>query len=157
MNNELNKTKINHITWECHINSIQSDKVIKLEGSNLEKVIRNGNHIGKPNQIYHSNLWRIMKKQFKKTGRYVWFTEEDDVECIGNEDEMNFKKVVIPFYAEDIGAKKWSVIKKTIKDKQGKKIIKGLEEVAKEMGDDISKWWVCKKPVPINNLDNCSS
>ena len=149
------KTKINHFTWENSFPLIILEGVIKLECSNLEKEVTTGEHIGKPNQIEKSNTWRLVKKQMKVTGRYVWFTEEDTVNCIGSSAETNQKKIPISFYAEDIGAKKWDEVKKNIYNTKGRKIIKMNDSCATRMGDDTSKWWVLDTEIPLSkSIDN---
>jgi len=144
------KTKIHHITWENALPHIVNDGIVKLEGSNLEELIKSGEHVGRPDQQEKSFIWKVMKKQMKHTGRYVWFTEDSTVNCIGDSEEMGLKKVGIPFYAEDIGAKKWCDVKKTIYNKRGRKIIKKTDSYATQIGDDITKWWVVDTEVPLS-------
>ena len=144
------KTKISHFTWEKSFPLIVLDGVVKLEGSNLEKEVKSGDHIGTHNQHQKSHTWKLMKKQMKHTGRYVWFTEEDNVNCIGSVKQYHQKKIPISFYAEDIGAKKWDDVKKTIYNKQGQKIIKRNDSCAISMGDDTSKWWVIDTEVSLS-------
>ena len=146
------KTLIHHITWESALPNIIKDGIVKLEGSNLEAYVKSGKHIGKPDQQEKSWVWKEVKKQIKHTGRYVWFTEDTNVNCIGTSEKFNQTKYAIPFYAEDIGAKKWSDVKKTIYNKRGKKIIKRNDDCAISLGDDISKWWVVDTEVLLSKM-----
>ena len=141
---------IKHFTNAQYLSSIYADGVLKLEGSNIEYVIRNNIDAIHPSGVPVSALWRAMKMQYKLSGRYVWFTEEVDVHCITA--QRKFEKKAFVFDAEEIGAKPWLDVAKRIafKNKKAGKLIKLMNASARASGDDVSKWWVVAHNVDIN-------
>ena len=140
---------IKHFTNAEHLSSIYADGVLKLEGSNIEYVIRNNIEAIHPSGLPVKTIWKALKMQFKLTGRYVWLTEETDVNCITA--QRKFKKIAFVFDAEEIGAQRWMDVAKRIafKSKKAGKLIKHLNDTARASGDDITKWWVVRHNVGI--------
>lgn len=143
---------IKHFTNAEHLSSIYADGVLKLEGSNIEHVIRNKVDAYHPSGIPVKNLWKAMKLQYKYVGRYVWLTEEKDVRCITA--QRNFQKEVFTFDAEEIGALRWLDVAKRIafKSKKARKIIQHMNATARLSGDDVSKWWIVKNDIDLNKV-----
>lgn len=60
----------------------------------------------------------------------------------------------ISFYADAIGAIKWSEMRKRMILKNGNRaqvIIEKLERAAQTYKDDVDKWWVCTKAVHLED------
>ena len=143
---------IKHFTNAEQLSSIYADGVLKLEGSNIEYIIRNNIEAIHPSGMPVNTLWKAMKMQYKLAGRYVWLTEETDVNCITA--QRKFEKIAFVFDAEEIGAQRWIDVAKRIafKSKKAGKLIKHLNDTARASGDDITKWWVVKLNV---DIDRC--
>ena len=145
-------TKIIHWSNAKNYNSIMADGVIELEGYSTQKLAE---QVGWHKIMNGLEMKRMRKEQNKWAGQYVWFTEEDDVKCTSF--LMNTEKVGYEFDADEIGAERWTVIAQRQIMKKGsraKKIIRILNATAKLAGDDITKWWVIKKPVSIELCKN---
>lgn len=143
---------IKHFTNAEHLSSIYADGVLKLEGSNIEYIIRNNIEAIHPSGMPVNTLWKAMKMQYKLAGRYVWLTEETDVNCITA--QRKFEKIAFVFDAEEIGAQRWTEVAKRIafKNKKAGRLIKHLNNVARASGDDTTKWWVVRHNV---GIDKC--
>lgn len=157
MKANLDMTKITHFTNAQNLSSIYADGVLKLEGSNIEHVVRNNIPALHPSGVPMQLLWKGLKLQYKYAGRYVWLTEEQDVKCITA--QRAFTKKAFVFDAEEIGAERWVDVAKRLamKSKKAAKIIKALNDSARACGDDVSKWWVVKHDIDIAQCENLSA
>lgn len=153
----LNMTKVTHFTNAQNLSSIYADGLLKLEGSNIEHIVRNNIPATHPSGMPINLLWKTLKMQYKYAGRYVWLTEENDVKCITAQREFNKKAFV--FDADEIGAERWLDVAKRLamRSKKAGKIIKALNDSARANGDDVSKWWVVKNDVNIKYCKNLST
>ena len=137
------KIVIRHITKVHHIPSIIEDWEIQLEGSNF---LSNTYHTDK-----EKLMWR--NRQTRHMGRWVWFTEEQTCNVILYPANNPTRLLPFEFFAEDIKAMKWSNVRNAYlnskNSKRGREYVRGMEEIAIERGDDISKWWVRDKPVSL--------
>jgi hypothetical protein len=152
----MNSKKLFHFTNTQNLRKIIGDNLLRKEGHNFEQIIR---HIDMGNvsadKVVHPSgqdirvIWRAMNKQYKLIGRYVWLTEENDARCVTV--QRNFEKVAIVFDMKRIGAKRWFDVMavKSERSKKAKKLIKHLNEIAIKSGDDITKWWVVDKDMPL--------
>ena len=88
----------------------------------------------------------VNKTAARTTGTWVWFTEEKF--CATANGNTNSSELYFEFDSADICAKRWIDVKSTFK---GKAAIHAaaLDSAARMMGDNPSKYWVCKKRVPI--------
>ena len=150
-------TKIIHWSNAKNYNSIMADGVIELEGYSTEKLAKEvgWDKIVTAYGISGLQMKRMRKEQNKWVGQYVWFTEEEDAKCTSS--IMNTEKVGYEFDAEEISAERWTVIAQRQIMKKGsraKKLIRVLNATAKLNGDDITKWWVVKKPVSLELCKN---
>ena len=145
-------TKITHYTNKNCIPAIVGSGWLELEGHNVEQgaKINFENCIGGYGQNLHEH-WRELKKQYKVAGRYVWFSEENDVRCISA--IQKFNKSPLTFHSEDIGAEKWIDVAERLmsKSNRAKKTIRILNNTAKACGDDVNKWWVTKERVDLRH------
>ena len=145
-------TQIIHYTNANYVPLILENGWVELEGTNIEKMADNNfqNCVGGYGQDLHQT-WKCSKLQYKNIGRYVWFSEEDDVKCITAHKE--FAKTRLTFNAEEIGAERWSDVAERLmfKSNKAKQIIRVLNGSAKQSGDDVDKWWVVKNKVSIND------
>ena len=140
--------KIIHYTSSNNFESIRNKGFIELEGFNIEQ-----NAISNPLGILSytgdtfEKAWKYLNKQYKITGRYIWFTEENNCSCISK--LQSFEKVGLCFNSQDIGAEKWNdfSLKLMFKNNRAKKVIRNLNKNAILNGDDVSKWWVCQERV----------
>jgi hypothetical protein len=149
-----NETTLYHYTQQQHLLSIMNDDLLRVEGHNIEQLIRQI-HVGNlsadkvrhPSGLDIKTLWKGMKQQYKLVGRYVWLTEEEDARCITA--QRHFEKVRLVFNASDINAKRWTDVmtKKMFASTKAKKLVRYLNETAKKSGDDITKWWVVEKDI----------
>jgi hypothetical protein len=147
---------ITHFTNIQHLPSILNDQVLRLEGHNIEYMLKQVQLGFIPiDQIVHpsghdiNHVWHAMCRQYRLTGRYVWLTEEEDVRCITA--QRNFEKVGIEFDADIVKAKRWVDVMaaKSKKSIKAKKLIKRLNWAAIHHGDDITKWWVVERDIPL--------
>ena len=133
-------TIIRHFTALAWFESIKKDGMIKLEGCGAEAKQSTDDEC--------RNRWKLLKGQYKVSGRYVWFTEQAHVKCVGSAFTH-----AIEFDAETIGARPWLLVRRIAVNKGGsraRKLIEQLETYAREQGDNPDLWWVCDKPVPLN-------
>jgi len=144
-------TKITHFTKRPHLESIINDGVIYKEGHNYVTSDARGEMRGTDAlSTAKRRTWKMLKQQYKLTGRYVWFTEEDSVNCI--DAEIACEKVGISFNAEEIGAKRWSEVRKAkMRSKKAKMLIEALEMAALMVGDEPTKWWVTTNDVALSD------
>ena len=144
----MTNTIITHFANVDHKFSILSDRKLKLEGCNMEKIIKDNARNG-TNGFAASMHWKGMKMQYKLIGRYVWFTEENFVNC--NRQKHYIDQCAFTFDANKIGAERWVDVAKRLsfKSKKARVYIKIFNDNARANGDDITKWWVCKKEVDL--------
>ena len=147
---------IRHFTHNAHMPRILADGKLKLEGSNIEDAVKAGITADCGGMDLNA-LWRLHKKQFKHTGRYVWFTEADDISCIYSYQASN--KIALEFDATEIGAVRWIDVasKKARRSTKARKIIKLLNDAARMKGDDITKWWVVENEVDLEHCTNLNA
>ena len=121
---------IKHFTNAEHLSSIYADGVLKLEGSNIEYMIRNNIEAIHPSGLPVNTLWKVMKMQYKLAGRYVWLTEETDVNCITA--QRKFEKIAFVFDVWSLGSiilevlsgfPLWLSLKSRVKSLDGRSII----------------------------------
>ena len=150
-------TKITHWSNVRNYNSIMADGVIELEGYTTQRLAEQvgWDKIVSGYGLSGQQMKLQRKEQSKWVGQYVWFTEEEDAKCTSG--LLNTEKVGFQFDADEIGAERWTVIAQRQILKKGsraKKLIRALNAVAKQKGDDITKWWVVKKPVSLELCKN---
>jgi len=136
----MTKTIIKHHTKNHALTRIFCDRFVGLEGISTMR--------GLKNCVGGKKHYKEAKAKYKITGRYVWLTEEDHANSavsMTGEDTYPFS-----FFAEDIGARKWSEVKKT-KPKKVRDHFSALEAIAKAFGDDPDKWWVCTKNINLEH------
>ena len=143
--------EITHFTQKAHIENIKLTGFIELEGFNIEKQASLNPNQSVPHspEMNYEMLWLSFKKQFRATGRYVWFTEEISCSCISKLE--SFEKVAIKFNAEEIRAERWESVADRVmfKSNKAKQLIRKMNNSAILSGDDISKWWVCRERVDL--------
>lgn len=145
----MTKTIVKHHTKSAYFGDIIHDNSIDLEGCGTENYIRH-NPCGMMSQE-NRKVWKLLKKQYKLIGRYVWFTEEDHANCTN----MHHDFKTFSFFAEDIAVEQWSIVRRRMIHKNGnpaRKWIKMLEDCARAQGDNPELWWVATKPI---SLDHC--
>lgn len=154
---------IYHYTQREHLDSICSDGILRREGHNIQSIVEQVNKgeipihmINHPSGLPISAVWRNLKVQYKLVGRYVWFTEESDVRCITA--QQGFQKAMLVAKSDVVGAKRWIDVmrKQSVKSKKAKKNICTLNRTAKCCGDDITKWWVVDRDVPLSKCERIS-
>ena len=152
----MKNTIITHFANAQHYPSILKDKVLRLEGHNIENIINqidlgfiSADKVVHPSGFDINFIWRNMCRQYRLVGRYVWLTEESDARCITA--QRHFEKVAIQFDADAIKAKRWIDVMaiKSKKSVKAKKMIKHLNQIAIHNGDDITKWWVVENDIPL--------
>jgi len=145
---------IKHFTRQNNIPSILDSNEIWLENERMKRMVQDSGLMSSlPIKLAEEIRfrYRIVKKQIKKTGAYVWFTEEDSCRCIDEPGEM--PRVPLIFNSDEINAIKWTdIIRQKSWDKQFRKEWSKLELVCKNVQDDYTKWWVTLKPVSLDNL-----
>ena len=141
---ERNTMKIYHHTKDVHLDSIKADGVIKLEGSNLEQMFIDARGFGPA-----ADQWKMCKMQYDLVGRYVWFTEESQSKSTTMIVDM--PTTAIEFDTDNVQVKRWYDVGRELMKKGGitKKIVRALNETAKQSGDDPSKWWVSTQAVDL--------
>lgn len=141
-----------HFTKSMYLPSILSSGKIYLEGYNTELAIRTYD----VNQLDPSvNItWKQLKIQYKLTGRFVWFTEEESL--ASSTVIQKFPQTPLLFDAYEIGAVRWyDVLPKIIgSNKKAKKFVEVLIKTAKDAGDNPAKWWVTDKEVDLRFCKN---
>jgi len=156
----MSGNKLIHFTNILHLPSIINDGLLRREGHNIEKFIEQiDSGIISADQVKHPSgydiqfLWRAMKRQYRLVGRYVWLTEENDVRCISA--QRNFEKAAVIFDAETIQAKRWVDVMRIKSQKSNKalKLIKHLNQMASNSGDDITRWWVVDEDIQLNSCE----
>jgi hypothetical protein len=143
---------IRHFTKSIYVSSILKDGVIHFEGYNTEHAIRTFNVNDLDASVNIS--WRGMKLQYKLIGRYVWFTEQDNLYC--STVKKKFSQAPILFDSDEIGALPWrEVCSRLVKNnKKAQKFISALHATAKQAGDNPFYWWVCKHEVDMRYCKN---
>lgn len=153
----MNGLKLNHITKAHCLESILSEEVLRREGYGTEKIIQAINtgviqkdEVSTTSGLDVQDMWRLLKYQYKNVGRYVWFTEEDDVNCIDG--SFDIPKAILTFDSQAIAAKKWVDVMRrvSVRSNRSRKMVRSLNETARLAGDDITKWWVVEKDVPMS-------
>lgn len=153
-------TTLYHFTNTTNLQGIVSDGVIRLEGHTIETLVGQINSGLLDERLYaHASghdlrsVWRFMQLQYKLVGRYVWFTEENNVRCINT--EADFEKVALIFDAQAIGAKRWTHVmrKRSLRSNKARKLIRALNQAARQQGDDITKWWIVENEIPLTLCD----
>ena len=153
-------TTLYHFTSTKNLQGIVSDGIVRLEGYGIETIVRQINSgLLDERQYAHASgqdirsVWRVMRLQYKMVGRYVWLTEEDDVRCINALE--HFDKVALMFDAQEIGAKRWTDVmrKRSLRSNKARKVIRALNQAARRQGDDITKWWIVEKEIPLALCD----
>jgi hypothetical protein len=143
---------IKHFTRRNTIASILESNEIWLENERMKRMVQNTDVMSSfPPKLAEQIRFRykIVKSQIKKTGAYVWFTEEDNCRCI--EEPGESPRIPIVFNSDDIEAVKWTdMIRRKSWDKQFRKQWDKLESVCRQ--DDYTKWWVTTKPVSLDKL-----
>lgn len=145
-------TKIYHYTKPECLPSILQSGVLQLEGFNNKQLINSGEYLKMPNGNEILNNYQMIKLSYNAIGRYVWFTEENkQLGCNLSKNHL----IGLEFDSEEIKVWKWKMVQLNIqKNKKKTNFVSIFNKSAKEQGDDISKWWVRKKPLNINNLQH---
>tara|TARA_Y100001973_G_C4977230_1_gene222473 strand:- start:54 stop:548 length:495 start_codon:yes stop_codon:yes gene_type:complete len=145
---------LNHITSNFALPLIAKDKIIQLEGYSImqNKVVTvDGVKNIDPNNV--ADLKKHLAYQYATIGRYVWLTQ--DVQCLSvyhDKPEMQSCMVIDTDYIK--GLEKWSDVRqRLLPNNKAREIIKGLEYIAVDCGDNPELWWVTKYPISIKNKD----
>lgn len=144
---------VRHFTNASYVNRILSDGKIELEGSNIERIIREGNGDALlPDGNTARDMWKMLKAQYKWVGRYVWFTSAHTVNSITS--YQHYETVPFAFNAKQIGAIPWAELYPRIasRNSRSKKLVLVLNQAAKNAGDDVTKWYVTTKPVSLEHM-----
>ena len=148
---QANDTRpLKHFTRKDYIPSI-STLGIQLEGWNEEQhQVKQGGYYVSENPILNI------------LGRYVWLTKGTantiNANAYFDNDKEALKQMeanTVPLYVDDEGLEviSWKLLKQQLSRKaKAKKIIRGFELIAEKCGDNTDDWFVCKKPIPTNNL-----
>jgi hypothetical protein len=141
-----------HFTKSVYLPSIMASGTIFLEGYNTERLIRTTD-VNRIDASVNAS-WKNLKMQYKLTGRYVWFTEEETLFC--STAIKKFPQTALLFDADEIEAKRWYEVIPTIvtKNKKAKKFVEALIKAAKDAGDNPSKWWITSTDVDIKFCKN---
>ena len=139
---------IHHYTPERFVNSIVQNRELWLECENTGRRSIDPS-ISSDERLYRQQEWKMLKKSFKFTGRWLWFTQEDvPPQTISHHDEKIFRFSVD---TSDLKVHRWKDVSRRLKSKGGKyrKHIEGLEQQSRLEGDDPDKWWVSPSKLPI--------
>lgn len=150
----MKKTIIKHHTKAFQLESIFEDNLIKIEGCNVERQVNDiAFKKAEPMHWFQAkSVWNITKFQYKHIGRYVWLTEEEHAHCCNFRPQL--PTVPFSFYAEDIGALRWSGVRTAMIYKKGpaaKRMIELLEAAAIALGDNPERWWVSKRAISLDH------
>lgn len=148
---QANDTRpLKHFTRKHYIPSI-GEIGIQLEGWNEEQM-----------SIKQCGEYICNNPILNILGRYVWLTKGTANVINANAHFENDKKALkhmeantIPIYVDDEGLEviSWKLLKQQLSRKaKARKMIRGFELIAEKCGDNVDEWYVCKKPIPTNNL-----
>jgi hypothetical protein len=148
---QANDTRpLKHFTRKNYISSIAC-LGIQLEGFNEERL-----------SIQQCGYYVSENPILNTLGRYVWLTKgtanvinavahyENDKEAL----EV-YEANTVPLIVDDEGLEiiSWKLLKQQLSRKaKARKMIRGFDEIAKNCGDNVDDWYVCKKPIPTSNL-----
>ena len=147
-------TIIKHFTTSVALPSILDSNEIWLEKERTKKMVQDTNIMSSFHPEFAEQIrfrYKIVKRQIKKMGAYVWFTEEDSCRCI--EEQGQRPRIPLVFNSEDINVIKWTdMVRRKSWDKKFIKEWIKLESVTTE--DDYTKWWVAIKPISLDDLND---
>tara|TARA_R100000231_G_C5324071_1_gene164313 strand:- start:319 stop:807 length:489 start_codon:yes stop_codon:yes gene_type:complete len=147
-------TIIKHFTTSVALPSILDSNEIWLENERTKKMVQDPNIMSSFDPWFAEQIrfrYKIVKRQIKKMGAYVWFTEEDRCHCI--EEQGQPPRIPLVFNSEDINVIKWTdMVRRKSWDKKFIKEWIKLESVTTK--DDYTKWWVAIKSVSLERLND---
>ena len=147
--------KIYHFTNGHCAKGINRTQKIELEGRQLEKLydkwVRTGEIDRLPLKQVADVVFRLNcnKSCYNKMGRYVWFSEEPAATANGADYGYEFD-------AKEIGAVPWTEVKKKVLRNascKAKKLIKNMDRIAREDGDDPTKYWVLDRELSLTDVN----
>ena len=148
-------TLLRHYTKPHYVGKIITDGFIDFQtfATSVKELRKEEKRVS---EFYGDNLKRTRaeiqlqilgnKTAARTIGTWVWFTEEKF--CATANGNTDSSELYFEFDSADICAKRWIDVKSTFK---GKAAIHAaaLDSAARMMGDNPTKYWVCKKRVPI--------
>lgn len=146
---------LNHITSKFALPLIANDKVIQPEGYSImqnKMVTANGHADIKPSKQV-TELKKHLAYQYATIGRYVWLTE--DMTCPSVYHDKPDMQACMVIDTEHIKSlQKWSDVRqRLLQNNKARTLIKELEDVAIQVGDNPKKWWVTKQPIKLDKFD----
>ena len=142
-------TILYHYTRQDCLPKILKSQRLELEGYNIEQFIKSNKYKEMANSEAILRHYLLQKNQYKYTGRYVWFTQEEkEIGC--NKVDQQIK---LEFNSNEFKVYSWIYVTLArCSNEKNIPIIQALNQTAKDNGDDISKWYVSKKPIELDKL-----
>jgi hypothetical protein len=128
---------VRHYTKPHWLDKILADGVIKTEGCNVIEA--------QPN-------YQALMMQYRLVGRYVWFTEGSADSVVAQQHSVGITSADLPyieFAADSIVIERWPDIRRQFSG-MALEVARAMDNSAIAMGDNPSKWWVGKQPVPLD-------
>lgn len=139
---------IHHFTPKRFIKNILESETLWLEAENTR---RRAVDMSVPplQRAQHQKTWKELKFSFKKTGRYVWFTEVEEPPFTMS--HTNEEILRLSFDTNDFIVKRW---KDVYRSKKGlaRQMLDALNQGARDEGDDPDLWWVSTKEIPLKYM-----
>jgi hypothetical protein len=148
-------TLLRHYTKPHYVGKIITDGFIEFQtrATSVKELRKEEKRVS---EFYGVNLKRTRaelqlqilgnKTAARTTGTWVWLTEDNF--CATANGNTDSSELYFEFDSADICAKRWIDVKSTFK---GKAAIHAaaLDSAARMMGDNPSKYWVCKNKIPL--------
>lgn len=154
---QANDTRLlRHFTRKRYIASIMCSE-LKLEGANVLDATNKGNK-----RI--DELAKALLHQYDIIGRYVWLTKCDSAEVINATAHHNndlpmlrtLQSNTVPLWINSdkgLDIVSWKVMKQQLmRKRKARLMIPSFEAVARDCGDNVNDWYVCKTPIPTSHL-----
>lgn len=142
-------TILYHYTRQDCLPKILKSQRLELEGYNIEQFIKSNKYKEMANSEAILRHYLLQKNQYKHTGRYVWFTQEEKEIGCNKVDQQ----IQLEFDSNELKVYQWQwVYRSKCTSKKNIALMKALNQTAKDNGDDVSKWWVATKPIELNKL-----
>jgi hypothetical protein len=139
---------IYHYTPKRFIKSILESETLWLEAENTRRTAVNMS-VPPMERARHQQSWKQLRFGFKKTGRYVWFTEVEEPPFTMS--HTNEEILRLSFDTNDFIVKSW---KDVYRSKKGvaRKMLDALNQGSRVEGDDPDLWWVSTKEIPLKHM-----
>ena len=139
---------IHHYTPERFIKSIIENRVLWLEFEDTRRRSLDPS-ISNDERSYHQREWNEIKRHIKFTGRWLWFTQEEEPpQNIHHHDKKMYRLSVD---TSALNVHRWKDVSERLMSKGGmyRELVKCHNEQSRLEGDDPDKWWVSPSKLPI--------